>query len=254
RIEDFKVIPSKVRDRLLNQQLPLSKKFPFLKRIRKLSTDFVTCHKDDESVEILAHPKNNDESQVDSDLETLLDSNSIAYKPNVVQVPNRGAVSKVEFESSYKNRWPCNFYPPYNDPLETITQEESIVLEDLLNKLDEYDGFIVDPRSSNQIIAYEAKIDASDESASSPLGHITMKLINTISSKDLLSTGFSDSYLCNGYDIFLKYEPCLMCSMALVHSRIRRVFFLERNHDIGGLVSIVKLSQTPVNHKFYAFE
>lgn len=38
---------------------------------------------------------------------------------------------------------------------------------------------------------------------------------------------YKDDYLCTNYDCFLSQEPCIMCAMALVHSRIRRVFFFE---------------------------
>lgn len=37
-------------------------------------------------------------------------------------------------------------------------------------------------------------------------------------------------YLCTSYDAFMTSEPCVMCSMALIHSRIKRLFFLEANH------------------------
>merc|ERR1712156_995076 len=49
------------------------------------------------------------------------------------------------------------------------------------------------------------------------------------------------AYLLNDYDVYLKKEPCLMCSMALVHSRVTRVFFAETSPTNGGLYSVARL-------------
>lgn len=35
-------------------------------------------------------------------------------------------------------------------------------------------------------------------------------------------------YLCTDYDIFVTEEPCFMCTMGLVQSRIRRLFYLDK--------------------------
>lgn len=60
-------------------------------------------------------------------------------------------------------------------------------------------------------------------------------------------------YLCTGYDIYLSREPCIMCSMALTHSRIRRIFFQEKRSN-GGICSLVKLqSIKALNHHFQVF-
>lgn len=60
-------------------------------------------------------------------------------------------------------------------------------------------------------------------------------------------------YLCTGYDIYLFREPCIMCSMALTHSRIRRIFFQEKQLN-GGICSLVKLqSIKALNHHFQVF-
>lgn len=60
-------------------------------------------------------------------------------------------------------------------------------------------------------------------------------------------------YLCTGYSIYALNEPCLMCSMALIHSRAKRVFYNQTRPD-GALGSMTKLhTNKNLNHRFEAF-
>lgn len=64
----------------------------------------------------------------------------------------------------------------------------------------------------------------------------------------------ADQYLCTGLDCYTTREPCVMCAMALLHSRIRRVFFASQNTDEICGFSVAKVHCEPsMNHRFEAF-
>ncbi|EOA33394.1 hypothetical protein CARUB_v10020409mg [Capsella rubella] len=61
-------------------------------------------------------------------------------------------------------------------------------------------------------------------------------------------------YLCTGYDIFLLLEPCTMCAMALVHQRIKRIFYAFPNPTAGGLGGVHRLQgEKSLNHHYAVF-
>lgn len=61
-------------------------------------------------------------------------------------------------------------------------------------------------------------------------------------------------YLGTGYEVYLSEEPCMMCAMALVHSRVRTVFFGKRMPN-GALVTRAKLHTVrALNHHYEVYE
>ncbi|KZV16931.1 putative inactive tRNA-specific adenosine deaminase-like protein 3 [Dorcoceras hygrometricum] len=61
-------------------------------------------------------------------------------------------------------------------------------------------------------------------------------------------------YLCTGYDIYFVWEPCIMCAMAVVHQRIKRVFFAFPNPNEGALGSKHRLQgEKSLNHHYAVF-
>lgn len=64
-----------------------------------------------------------------------------------------------------------------------------------------------------------------------------------------------DAYLCTGCDVYVTSEPCVMCAMALLHSRVRRVFFAKPSPGRGGLKSLRRMHcERGLNHAFQVFE
>ncbi|KYO41252.1 probable inactive tRNA-specific adenosine deaminase-like protein 3 [Alligator mississippiensis] len=60
-------------------------------------------------------------------------------------------------------------------------------------------------------------------------------------------------YICTGYDMYLTREPCAMCAMALVHARIRRVFYGVPAPQ-GALGSCYHMhSRRDLNHRYEVF-
>ena len=89
--------------------------------------------------------------------------------------------------------------------------------------------------------------DSSEESTSSSK---RQKIEDSI-----LSTSGSRPYMCTGYDLFIKREPCVMCAMALVHSRLNRVIFSEGDPENGALGGQIKLhSEKSLNHHYHVYQ
>lgn len=58
-------------------------------------------------------------------------------------------------------------------------------------------------------------------------------------------------YLLTALTLFISHEPCIMCSMALLHSRIKDVYYLKsmkKTGGCGGSACVPKLDG--VNHRF----
>ncbi|KAK6205225.1 tRNA-specific adenosine-34 deaminase subunit [Scheffersomyces amazonensis] len=91
-----------------------------------------------------------------------------------------------------------------------------------------------------------------------PYNHSVMQAIDFISESEKqrrkLATGKHkepSNYLCHNLWFYVTHEPCVMCCMALVHSRIGRIIYLKESPQSGGLESNYQLGDRDgLNWKF----
>lgn len=68
------------------------------------------------------------------------------------------------------------------------------------------------------------------------------------------STRNGADYLLTSMSLFITHEPCVMCTMALVHSRVKEVFFLVKNQE-GGFGGAFDIHGHPgLNHKIDVYD
>ena len=135
--------------------------------------------------------------------------------------------------------WPCAFKSPSVVPLQH-TPEETKRIEARLAALPDTDTLIVHGQ-------LQVEVQARDRE-DSPLHHSTMLALGLFSE----AHGTEEQYYCTGAVVILKTEPCVMCAMAMVHSRVDRVYF--QHTDPRGAFSRWKLHRQPLNYMYRIFQ
>jgi tRNA(Arg) A34 adenosine deaminase TadA len=122
-------------------------------------------------------------------------------------------------------------------------------------------ALLTNPKTSEVLLtAYDTRI-----STCHPLNHPIMNLLKQLPS--LLPTDTStapaqdpysdeeEQYYAATYDVYITHEPCTMCCMALVHSRIRRlVFWQGMATGARGLGWMKGDEEGTLNHCYMCFE
>jgi tRNA(Arg) A34 adenosine deaminase TadA len=88
-----------------------------------------------------------------------------------------------------------------------------------------------------------------------PLEHVVMAVANNEpKSKRVVRCG-KVPYLLSGCIAILRTEPCVMCAMALLHSRIDAVVYYTKNSVAGALGSCCSLhEEAGLNHEFLVYQ
>ncbi|KAL7063528.1 hypothetical protein AAHC03_01829 [Spirometra sp. Aus1] len=123
-------------------------------------------------------------------------------------------------------------------------------------------AIVLPPRSDNKD-ACSPLAETVSFSERSRLQHAVMLAVEEVGRTQRVSTAAKRraeeeegeaGYICTDCDVYLSSEPCVMCAMALVHSRVRRLFVARRLPGLGGIDSGWAIHRVKnLNHRFLAF-
>ncbi|UKK01231.2 deaminase [Theileria orientalis] len=194
----------------------------------------------------------------------ILNENNIKiHSFHKVDVPRYAPYTPEQFHK-WKVHWPLKFVKPSFQPLQISSELNNNMLKRLFSVLrDTYNKCLESRENEGKcvcMITFKDKLisKACDERDVNILRHASMIAIGNVA--DVKKTGetknrkdFPD-YLCTGCEVYLSHEPCCMCGMALLHSRISRVIYGIRNRNLGCFGSVWNLhNMVELNHRFRAF-
>lgn len=192
--------------------------------------------------------------------------------PYITQVSKYRSRTRQQYDE-WRQLWPMIYKEYVNERIIPFTNDELINIgkfmarAETLSRKSTSDHLIgvviVDPKTEPPTILAEC-FDTRDLIHGNPLHHAVMNAIETVASKERTRRAnvqvkrkltLESAYLCTGYDVYVTREPCVMCSMALLHSRVARVFYKDSYSSHGGLGSLFKIHRhTSLNHKFQVYK
>ncbi|KAI5951478.1 TAD3 [Candida jiufengensis] len=183
-------------------------------------------------------------------------------KLEVIEVPKFPAFSKesiVKWSETWPMLWKGN---PNHQFLNSTTfdmEQERTMISNLLAQVKKNESTfpsatIMAKDVNGQLIIQTV---STSSGGADPQEHSIMKAVKAIADKEVKNRSLNyqlkeeRGYLCTDMIVYTTHEPCVMCSMALVHSRIQRLTYLKSVSNGGGIESSYYLGDLDgLNWKF----
>ncbi|WBW71199.1 tRNA specific adenosine deaminase subunit Tad3 [Schizosaccharomyces osmophilus] len=201
------------------------------------------------------------QSQIEKDLQEL----EIDAKVYILPVPSHAPLTLEQYKE-WNPIWPV-FYRRHTERQDIFTNRELEVIDGVLNDLIQA-AFV--SQSKGQIGCAAAVYDHTSRTVLSvsidernasrnPVDHCAMRAINLVAAgererRKLPHESSEERYLCRGLTVLMTHEPCVMCSMALLHSRIFRLIYCQQQSLTGGIESLYGIHwRAELNHRYLAY-
>ncbi|EEB05345.1 tRNA specific adenosine deaminase subunit Tad3 [Schizosaccharomyces japonicus yFS275] len=198
-------------------------------------------------------------------LEKILADRGIEAELSVFGVPAFPPLTEEQF-SEWSKVWPVSFRRPV-DRVEQLTNAQ---LGQLDSVMDEVLRLARQQESSGNVPCAIAIYDLDNDTilslqaddrknSGNPLHHAAIQGINNVAVKErerrmLDHDPKEERYLCTNLTAVMSHEPCVMCSMALLHSRIHRLIYCSPQPSTGAMQSSYGIHwRTELNHRYLAY-
>lgn len=254
---DTKVMVPLIRDFVMPyDRYPLN----HLKRYRKITSD------DDQLIIqgiVCTDLFQNDEESLHKFLDTHTNG-SLKYKAYKIEVPLTAPQTREISDKWGLLYWPMNWKGnPNHQFLNSVQfniENEKVLINELIEQLK-----MSSCLGSSQLVTIFARPNedlkpeiiciSKYDGSNNPYNHSVIKGIDQIAklerSRRAKDSSVKANYLCHNLIVYTTHEPCIMCCMALVHSRVGRVIYLKNSPNSGGFESNYQLgARDGLNWKF----
>lgn len=172
----------------------------------------------------------------------------------VVKVPRDPPISKEEAKLWTEKYWPSIWK---GDPNLQMLQQEEFNFTEIEQMFKEIVELANVQKAKRQLpivtriydpIKKKVLATSHDERFKSPLNHSIVSCISQVAANEVQqrqtqrtddgqesTPSLEKNYLCLNYHVYTTHEPCSFCCMALVHSRIGRLYYLKDSKRTGAV-------------------